>query len=77
MCLRDEPTAPTRWPLARIVNVYPGEDGKVRVVTVKLAKGYIKGRGEGNSLCSRRKLEKNHAVLAGRMLTSVYEDVYN
>ena len=32
VCLRDEPTAPTRWPLARIINVHPGEDGKVRVM---------------------------------------------
>ena len=42
VCLRDGPTAPTRWPLVRIVNVYPGEDGKVRVVTVKTAKGIYK-----------------------------------
>ena len=42
VCLRDEPTAPTRWPLARVVDVHPGEDGKVRVVTVKTAKGIYK-----------------------------------
>ena len=39
VCLREEPTAPTKWPLARIIRVYPGPDGKVRVVTVKTSKG--------------------------------------
>ena len=42
VCLRNEPPIPTRWPLVRIINVYPGEDGKVRVVTVKTAKGMYK-----------------------------------
>ena len=31
--------APTRWPLARIVEIHPGKDGKVRVATVETAKG--------------------------------------
>ena len=31
--------APTKWPLAKIIEVHPGKDGKVRVVTVKTAKG--------------------------------------
>ena len=31
--------APTRWPLARVIEVHPGQDGKVRVVTIKTAKG--------------------------------------
>ena len=39
VCLREEPLAPTKWPLARIVQVHPGKDGKVRVVTVRTAKG--------------------------------------
>ena len=39
VCVRDEPMAPTKWPLARITKVHPGQDGKVRVVTIKTAKG--------------------------------------
>ena len=34
--------APTKWPLAKIIEVHPGKDGKVRVVTVKTAKGIYK-----------------------------------
>ncbi|KMQ84397.1 hypothetical protein RF55_17818 [Lasius niger] len=38
LCLiRQENTPPTRWPLARIVRVHPGEDGQIRVVTVRTA----------------------------------------
>ena len=39
VCLREEPTAPTRWPLAKVIKVHPGQDGKVRVVTVRTAMG--------------------------------------
>ena len=39
MCFREEPLASTKWPLARVVQVHPGKDGKVRVVTVRTAKG--------------------------------------
>ena len=75
VCLRDGPTAPTRWPLARITNVYLGEDGKVHVVTVKTAKGIYK-RPIEKALSSRRNLEgKNCWVLASGMMMSVYEDV--
>ena len=42
VCLRDEPTIPTKWPLARVTDVYPGQDGKVRVVTVRTPKGSYK-----------------------------------
>ena len=42
VCLRKEPLAPTKWPLARIIKVHPGKDGQVRVVTVKTAKGIYK-----------------------------------
>ena len=34
VCLREEPTALTRWPLAKVIKVHLGQDGKVRVVTV-------------------------------------------
>ena len=39
VCVRDEPTAPTKWPLDRITQVHPGPDGKVRVVTLRIARG--------------------------------------
>ena len=42
VCLRNESPVPKRWPLARIINVYPCEDGKVCVVTVKTDKGIYK-----------------------------------
>ena len=32
-----------QWPLGRVVEVHPGEDGVVRVVTVKTSKGTYKG----------------------------------
>lgn len=35
--IRNEAIPPTRWPLARIVQVHPGEDGHIRVVTVRSA----------------------------------------
>jgi hypothetical protein len=35
--LRSEVTPPTRWPLARVTSVRPGDDGRVRVVTVRTA----------------------------------------
>ncbi|XP_025264356.1 uncharacterized protein LOC112637891 [Camponotus floridanus] len=38
LCLiRNELTPPTKWPLARIAKIHPGEDGQVRVVTVRTA----------------------------------------
>ena len=42
VCLRDEPLAPTKWPLVKIIIVDPGKDGKIRVVTVQTAKGMYK-----------------------------------
>nr|XP_040219997.2 uncharacterized protein LOC120948080 [Anopheles coluzzii] len=39
--LMDESLPTTRWPLARIVEIHPGEDKMVRVVTLKTAKGII------------------------------------
>ncbi|XP_077280508.1 uncharacterized protein LOC143907540 [Temnothorax americanus] len=36
LCLvRSESTPPSRWPLARIVRVHPGDDGIVRVATIR------------------------------------------
>ena len=40
--LRDETLFPTKWPLAKVVDVHPGRDNFVRVVTVKTMKGIYK-----------------------------------
>ena len=37
----DDGTSPTQWPLARIVKTYPGNDGTIRVVTVKTSNGSL------------------------------------
>ena len=39
VCLREEPLAPTKWPLVRVAEIHPGRDGNVHVVTVETAKG--------------------------------------
>lgn len=36
-----EPTPPLTWKTARIVEAYPGEDGIVRVASVRTADGLI------------------------------------
>ncbi|XP_078049783.1 uncharacterized protein LOC144476560 [Augochlora pura] len=40
--VRDEQTAPLQWKLGRIIAVHPGDDGIVRVATVRTAKGTYK-----------------------------------
>ena len=35
--LRNEQYPPCKWPLARVIKVYPGSDGMVRVVDIKTA----------------------------------------
>ena len=40
--LMEDGIVPTKWPLARVVKVYPGSDGFIRVATVKTAKGSYK-----------------------------------
>ena len=40
--LRDEVLFPTYWPLARVINVHPGKDNLIRVVTLKTSKGIYK-----------------------------------
>lgn len=37
--LKEENTPPLRWPLGRVVKVFPGTDGHVRVVTVRIKDG--------------------------------------
>ena len=40
--LREDGIVPTKWPLAKVIQVHPGEDGVVRVATVKTARGTYK-----------------------------------
>ena len=40
--LHEDNLVPTKWPLGRIVNVYPGKDGIVRVADVKTPNGTYK-----------------------------------
>ncbi|XP_011858553.1 PREDICTED: uncharacterized protein LOC105556088 [Vollenhovia emeryi] len=43
LCLvRSETTSPAKWPLARITAIHPGDDGRVRVVTVTTATATLK-----------------------------------
>lgn len=40
--LKEDNVSPTQWPLGRIVELHPGDDGIVRVVSVKVRDGIIK-----------------------------------
>ncbi|XP_062704418.1 uncharacterized protein LOC134286764 [Aedes albopictus] len=40
--LREDNMPPLQWPLARIIEVHPGADGTVRVVTIRTSKGTYK-----------------------------------
>ena len=40
--IREDTLVPTKWPLARVSQVHCGQDGLVRVATVKTAKGTYK-----------------------------------
>ena len=42
VCVHEDRLVPTKWPLARITAVHPGDDGLVRVVTLKTRKGSYK-----------------------------------
>lgn len=39
--LIEDNLAPLHWPMARIVQVHPGVDGVVRVVSVRVANGRV------------------------------------
>lgn len=41
MVLKNEPVCPTEWRLGRIIKVYSGSDGKVRVADLKTQNGVI------------------------------------
>ena len=40
--LQEDNLIPTKWPLARVIEVHPGKDDLVRVVTVKTSSGTYK-----------------------------------
>jgi len=40
--LKEDTMVPTKWPLGRVIEVHPGKDQLVRVVTVRTAKGSYK-----------------------------------
>ena len=40
--LREDKTAPLHWPTAVIIDIHPGKDGIVRVVTIRTPKGLFK-----------------------------------
>lgn len=40
--LKEDNTPPLQWPLGRICEVFPGDDGKVRVISVKTNSGTYK-----------------------------------
>ena len=42
VCVHEDGLVATKWPLARVVQTYPGADGKVRVVTVRTSRGLYK-----------------------------------
>ena len=39
VCIREDSLVPTKWPLARVIEVHQGKDKLVRVATVKTSKG--------------------------------------
>lgn len=57
--IRDDNRPPLSWPLARIVEVHPGSDGNVRVVTLRTATQTMK-----RSIVKLAKLPSQHEDLA-------------
>lgn len=39
--VKDENLAPAKWPMARITEVHPGDDNRVRVVTLKMKNSFL------------------------------------
>ena len=70
MILREDSILPTKWPLGRVIEVYPGKDELVRVATVKTHAG-VRTRPVTNCylLINKTKLNfylcEDHSVLAG------------
>lgn len=40
--IKDERFPPNQWPLGRVIELHPGKDGLIRVVTLKTQNGVIK-----------------------------------
>lgn len=39
--MKEDNVPPLKWPMARVVEVFPGRDGKVRALSVKTSRGFI------------------------------------
>ncbi|GFX63381.1 mariner Mos1 transposase [Trichonephila clavipes] len=59
--LKDPNTKPLDWPMGRILEVFPGSDGLVRVVNVKTSTGILK-----------RAITKKNAAESQQMLVEAY-----
>lgn len=40
--LKEDGIAPTKWPIAQVMMVHPGNDGLMRVATVRTTRGMYK-----------------------------------
>ncbi|XP_076660148.1 uncharacterized protein LOC143363455 [Halictus rubicundus] len=67
--IREDDAPPLQWPLGRITAVHPGQDGVIRVVTVKTI------HGEGNQLLKLSSFRHKSFIHAQRLLylASEYE----
>lgn len=45
--LKEDNTPPLHWPMGRITAIHPGEDGIIRVVTIKTTHGEYKRSVKG------------------------------
>lgn len=57
--VKEDHTPPTKWKLARIVNIHPGTDGIIRVATIRTANG-LETRRPVVKLCRLPKEEEFH-----------------
>ena len=63
--VKDQTTFTNTWPLGRIVQTYPGVDGRVRVMTVKTLTGEFKGPVSKLVLLLSEETENDHSPSSG------------
>ena len=63
--VKDQTTFTNTWPLGRIVQTYPGVDGRVRVMTVKTLKGEFKRPVSKLVLLLSEETEDDHSHSSG------------
>lgn len=51
--LKDDRFPPFQWAIGRIIDVHPGEDGIIRVITIKTAEGQFKRSARNICLLSQ------------------------